>query len=629
MSSKEAGPASGPGRRWRIRLVGCVALVALGATGCAGVLDPVVGVGGEDRPLPPASFQQAVGYANQAKDEYFAAMSNQARLSTWVGGGLIPLAAVASGLALFGKTTSAIYVGLTGAGVWSTSLWFRNQPAQLAYLAGHEAVNCAVTAVVPFGSVDTKFTSALERIDTRVGDVRTAADALRAVLPNDPLLADAERLVANAIVARDNGRPVAALAATLPDQLVTTVDRIQAEVGRAVVTSQPDIASLGTLIGGFGSAYGQFGQVPSSGVQLPAKPPKGDGTPGLAPEALERGEAERIALVEALALLQADRAIVAAGVNAVSGQAPVDALKRCGVADDQIASALSVQPGDPYDLPAKAAGQKGFIVTGGKGPYAATVAGGAAGISVTPVEAFGPAFLIKTEATAPEGTHSILVRDLAGRQRFVELRIGAAGGGSAQSSQGGGGGGQASVRCEETAANPVASCAERTIIERLQRALCLPRVDGRWGAESQTFFEDHQRRVLKVASPAVRMTPELRDRLLALTPAEIDAACGPRALIDGLRELQRGLSGVGAVAVHGATYWFADDRLRVDVAAGKLRVPFVCRSGDPTVAPTADDLRSALLTAAGVTPAGLGPSSLVPVNSNDTEITPDQIAACG
>lgn len=611
------------------RLVSCIALVALSVTGCAGVLDPVVGVGRDDRPLPPATVQQAVGYANKAKDEYFSAMTNQARLSTWVGGGLIPLAAVASGLVLFGKTTSAIYVGLTGAGVWATSLWFRNQPAQLAYLAGHEAVNCAVTAVLPFATVNAEFTAALERIDTKIGQVRQAALDLRAVVPDDPLVVDAERLVTDALVARDNGRPAAAVAATLPDQLVTTVDRIQAEVSRTVVTSQPDFAALGTLIGGLGSAYGQFGQVPTSGVQLPPKSPK---AAGVTPQAFERRddvERRRTALVDAMASLQSDRAIVAAGVNAVSAQAPIDALKQCGVNEDQIASALSVVPGDPYELPAKAAGQKGFIVAGGKAPYAATVADAAPGITVTPVEAFGPAFLIKAEATATEGTHAILVRDLSGRQRFVELRIGASSGsGRSDAAGSSGGGGQPPVRCEETARNPVAACAERTVIERLQRALCVPRIDGRWGPVSQRYFEDYQRRVLEIDPPAEQMTPRRRDQLLAMTDADIDAPdkCGPREIIEALGGLRDTLQGK-SVEIREAEYVVRDQGLRSDPSARKVRVP-LCRIGDPTTVPTADEVRIALFNVAGFRSPEVSPASLVLTDKDDVEIAPDKIGAC-
>ena len=117
----------------------CATLALLGTlTACAqplaGWVDPLVAA---DRPAEStSSIGAAIDYANEAKDELYASMANQARLGTLGGLTLIPLATIGAGFAIFGKTITATYIGLAGTGTYLTGQWpqisRRNFPIWLA-----------------------------------------------------------------------------------------------------------------------------------------------------------------------------------------------------------------------------------------------------------------------------------------------------------------------------------------------------------------------------------------------------------------------------------------------------------------------------------------------------------------
>ena len=98
-----------------------------------------------------------------------------------LGVGLIPLGAAALGLGVTGASATAItVVGLTGAAGYAEGQWLDSTPRQRAYIAGYNAVNCALEAVAPLDLDDTtesRLTSGLAQIDSSATATETALAA--------------------------------------------------------------------------------------------------------------------------------------------------------------------------------------------------------------------------------------------------------------------------------------------------------------------------------------------------------------------------------------------------------------------------------------------------------------------
>ena len=137
-----------------------------------------------------------------------------------------------------------------------------NQPAQLSYLAGYEAINCVVLASAPFQALagsaagTASLPTTLDELDTALAGVKTAVAPLEGPrnLRNVPLQStidravdEAQALIREATQARDAGRALQSTTAGLPTQIVAAVDRVQAQVNRAVINNQPDFAALGGI----------------------------------------------------------------------------------------------------------------------------------------------------------------------------------------------------------------------------------------------------------------------------------------------------------------------------------------------------------------------------------------------
>ena len=545
----------------RLGLVCCM----LVTSGCVGVLDPIVGPSIDTLDNP--TIDQAIGYANNLKSQYKAAVQNQARLVTWVGAGLIPLAAATTGagVLLAHSATTVGILGLTGASAFGAASYLRNQPAQLAYLAGHEALNCAVRVVAPLRIANTPgFASALDSIGNDIANARAAlagAQLAAARSRASPGLAvaksqlqTAERSIAEAEKTQAAGVKLQAELAAMPLRLVTTVDRIQNEVDRAVVRNLPDFAALSATIGGLAGFYKQFTTITPISKGAPEAPPS-----GAVPHGLELEDGLGAAMQELqrrMAELATSQSVIAGVVNAVDADKPAKDLDACGVSPDDLAGDLAFDPPGPYILAAGAAAKKGFILRGGRTPYAANVDAPGNSVVIRQPVPFEPEFVIETTAAA-KGTYVIFARDGSGRKQMTELNVGSGGGAGGAGGGNAGGGTRGPTPPGGAQGRTVPDCAGlrdtddarlcTTVpdFKRIQKALCLPALQqtGKWGFQSGSALREFKRTMQGKTAPDDVLTVADRRDLLAQTDDNIRARCGDPQLLDNLEEAAHQLRG--------------------------------------------------------------------------------------
>jgi hypothetical protein len=398
---------------------------------------------------PPRQASQidldyAIDYADSAKAAYRKALGTQSKLTSWLGVGLIPLAAASLGLGITGGPPAAIAaLAATGAAGYATGTWLSSKPAQRAYVAGYNATSCAVSAVLPLVDVENRRSAieqAIASVDTRVSAVETAVGIARARLttvqerhPKPPeelaqLMAEARReidgsreLVTSANDTRTKARKMLHEAAVAGLSLKEAVDRIAGQVSGALVETGPDLQSLAAIINGLAGSYGQFARVPET-----AKPT----ARGAEPQSdLVRTDEDIKSLRQALDALRSEMgqlriavAQLADEVNVVTASKPLDTLKACGVSLEQIAVPITIEPSARVEFEGGTPATKGFLVRGGAAPYSVMLLGDE-GPAVRQTEPFGPAFTVQVTASTPAREYAILVSDRAGQRQFLQVAV--------------------------------------------------------------------------------------------------------------------------------------------------------------------------------------------------------------
>ena len=309
----------------------------------------------------------AIDYADSAKAAYRKALGTQSKLTSWLGVGLIPLAAASLGLGITGGPPAAIAgLAATGAAAYATGTWLSSKPAQRAYVAGFNATGCAVSAVVPLVDVETRrpeIEQAIASVDSRVSAVETAVGIARARLTTvkertcdqaarrsvAQLMAEASReidagreLVTAATDTRTKARKMLHEAAVAGLSLKEAVDRIAARCP-PLSSRRARPAIPAAIINGLAGSYGQFVRVPETAT------PAARGAE--AQSEIVRTDPDIQGLRQALDALRSEMgqlrialAQLADEVNVVTASKPLDTLKACGVSLDQIAVPITLEP---------------------------------------------------------------------------------------------------------------------------------------------------------------------------------------------------------------------------------------------------------------------------------------------
>jgi hypothetical protein len=438
------------------RIGGVLVAVALLAvtSGCAGIVNPHVSW---DRKVAQGStvdLNQAVDYADRAKDAYREALGNQSRLASWLGIGLIPLMAAAAGLGVTGGPATAIAATtMAGAAGYGVGVWLYSKPYQRAWVAGYNATSCAVSAVIPLRDVyglKEEIKKHLDNLDTArnevVGTRKALDDAITSAIRGDATLADdetiqvakdllkeADDLVATADATRSKSRKMLVQADTAGMQLKEAVDRIYGQVAGQVVETGQDLQALASIIGGLAQTYKSFTAVTES-LKPPAAPVEVTGQAGRAPAPVTDATNT---LRSAMRKLIAAHQVVADDVDRTAGTTPIETLRACGVTADQVSTPLSVDPAGPITVVEKTTASAGRIVRGGASPYSVVLQGALTDLAVRQTEPFGPAFVLQTSDKTPAGSVTIFVSDRSGNKLFIPVTVtkgGAEGGTAAKTS---------------------------------------------------------------------------------------------------------------------------------------------------------------------------------------------------
>jgi hypothetical protein len=139
-------------------------------------------------------------------------------------------------------------------------------------------------------------------------------------------------------------------------------------------------------------------------------------------------EAQEESLVDALQAVREAEATVASRrrvlsdiVNSVVRDTPLDKLKGCGVKAGDLKTALTVDPGGPFEI--KKPGSVAFTIKGGLPPYGATLAGGLAGLIVAQSAPFSPAVNVVATNDTAEGQFAVVISDSSDQSKTVMVTV--------------------------------------------------------------------------------------------------------------------------------------------------------------------------------------------------------------
>ena len=161
----------------RRRIVAMAVAVSMVA-GCA--VTPPRWTTPDPKEVHEQTMPYAQAYARSAMRAYQSAVDGEVVASTRLGSGLIGLAGVITALAAYGAHKDALIGGaLLGGTAYAIGNWNLSKQRQLVYLAGAEAVNCALTAVNAFNMSEADrigLNDALADLERSLGEVTGGID---------------------------------------------------------------------------------------------------------------------------------------------------------------------------------------------------------------------------------------------------------------------------------------------------------------------------------------------------------------------------------------------------------------------------------------------------------------------
>ena len=514
-----------------------LAVAAIGLAGCGSLDNPYLRFDG--RPsvaskqpngtvlVRPIDIGDALAYADKVKDRYRTVIGEDARFNRLLGAGLIGTATALPVMALNeARTKSLGIVGVYGAGAYALDAWLQSGPRQRAYIQGYNAVNCAVSVVLPLAFDQTRepymsFDMAVNGIVSKIGDLEVAIAKAKIDFETPgrltatteklgrQMVASAHTAIAEAEEARRRGIEVRVRIAAAGGRLTSTVDRIIGEVDAAIQANASDFSTLSGIIGGLGGIYGEFPGAPAISVFGPNGSQSG----------LESGTA-LFTLAEETAKVASDTLVISDFVSALALAQPVETLKSCRVDPETIITAMSIQPARA-SFSGTRDETRSFLVQGGAFPYMMSIQGTDSNlISVDQPDGFGPSFTITVKSGAPAGLYSIHVAD--GSRRTTSLPLEVVG---ANARDDGGDGADAEAPGGEAFGE--LDLEQR---KRVQRALCVAE-DGTWGPDTRKALQKH--------AGSGDSTDQNMQQQLALTDTAIAARCGAGGATGGQEQRLR------------------------------------------------------------------------------------------
>ncbi|MDQ7249164.1 peptidoglycan-binding domain-containing protein [Dongia sedimenti] len=483
-------------------------------------------------------MSDAVAYADSWRWEYYDAVGNDSELRNAIALSLIPIGAAALFFGVTGISTTDVIAGLGigGASIYGAGSYLQSTPRQRIYLAGSQAIGCAMLAARPMLMQQEDWKAlGTENRDLRlaIADVEAKADSVRAWLLQlkEKDQAGPDATVANVVLQTtqtllDRGNAVYASGNKLYTQVAQAgatlhlkVDSIRDEVSRQITFTEPTLEDIKKIVAGLGSSATEFRPV------APVAAPKAPTTPVTKQLATKSAEVEQLNL--AVADLNTAIPTLVAAINAVAARVDAAAVGNAfeSVIACQVADAVphfTVSPDvTSQNLPA---GQTvAFTVTGQAKQPSATLTGNVVpGVDVN-VKGNG-VFIAEVTAKGdtPGGTTQLLIQDGTTTKTIdIVVQKGTKTVPAAQSQS------QAQPAAELRSTWEKASSKPQRI--NVQKALNIERKkadtnavllaeDGAFGDKTRKAIGEYQ--ALNKLQPTEEIDKELFDRLMLLVPAD-------------------------------------------------------------------------------------------------------------
>ena len=317
----------------------------------------------------------AVAFAEDTREKYYDAITEQTLMNRGVGVLLIGAASAAAFLGLQGGNTKIITgLGVGGAGLFAVNSILYSQPRLGVYVAGAKAISCTLGS---FASARAFDSAGFEEAYLEFRDQYAKVKGLLADSPggNPDIIDNARAEVEASTATLINADKVRADLNTTGVRLFENVQAIHANVTTALIATEPDLVSLVATLGTTIPANASLLTGPK--LKKPEDPLKKKTSP--------RADEKAAALARETTILELARRIVDARIS-LAGESPSDAaLEAC-------AEFASIKPFSVLPRPTLVVdlnkGPSGLVrVSGGKAPYSYGWVGQAPGAGVTLEEA--------------------------------------------------------------------------------------------------------------------------------------------------------------------------------------------------------------------------------------------------
>jgi hypothetical protein len=336
-----------------------------------------------------ASLAKAIAYANSVKSDYLTAQNAYAGTATVLPLVAIPLAASGLGLAMVGTTGAAITaLGLAAGTSVAGGVWLQNKPREMAYNLGYQAINCLLQSVEPFQAAaaddfhravfgDRKTTppslSLAElrvRLEAQIEKLRIAASTQAEPAKSIYLdyVQDARLYLKDTGDIEAAGEQLAGTASGVARNLVNNVDAVVGKINNAIRETTPNVQAVAATIAGLNV------------LQPTAMPKTGAAAPPTVQIQRQGVPASPIVTIPEFDQVQVTIQSVASLTTVIR-----TAITKSQYTKDTPTIASCLQIPDSFSLVVRAAessisikqnSTRRVALSGGKGPYSATVASG-------------------------------------------------------------------------------------------------------------------------------------------------------------------------------------------------------------------------------------------------------------
>lgn len=361
----------------------------------------------------------AIQYADYFKTSYESAVGDQAKLVSLTGVTLIPLAASAIGLGLTsGHDNTITMLGLMSATGYGTSRWLQSQPRQLVYIKGITAMNCAVDAVLPLNLSPDQTTALRQNLKELATAIHEVEDRLGQQAQGS--FPDIRRRLEEARTVWGKGTRLEYEVYQAGLTLISAVDRINTEVDKALVETEPKLDDLDKIIMSLAQTTASFTAVPP---KTERKSP-GVGSTGVTVAAAKTAQQE---LEERADAMDAKKWQVEKLISIVAETVATKDLSKCGVKKDQLPSSGIVVEPSSLTFTQGAEATKSLQVSGGKGehPHYSTqlLGDGVVGLNVTELKPLGATVQVRVTKNIPAADYQLYITDGVQNGRIVTITV--------------------------------------------------------------------------------------------------------------------------------------------------------------------------------------------------------------